>query len=129
MNFLVDTHLLLWAAASKSRLPPVARKILESQNTTKYFSVVSIWEVAIKRTLNKPDFRIDANPLRAGLLRNGYHELALESRHVGVLVGLPLLHSDPFDRILVAQAQTEGMELLTSDVTLANYGAMVRSVL
>lgn len=125
MNVLVDTHLLLWTAAQGKKLSFEARHILSDQRNSLWVSVVSIWEVAIKRSLEKPDFRIDAGPLRAGLLRSGYTELAVESRHVMALVGMPYWHNDPFDRLLVAQAHAEGMVLLTTDRGLAAYGTSV----
>ena len=86
-----------------------------------WFSAISIWEVAIKRGLNRPDFRVDPGPLRAGLLANDYNELNLEGRHCLGLGTLPTLHSDPFDRMLIVQAAAEGMVLLTADRKLAQY--------
>jgi PIN domain nuclease of toxin-antitoxin system len=125
LNYLIDTQLLLWSAAKKDRLPPDAKRLMEQPQNGLWFSVVSIWEIAIKRSLNKPDFLIDANPLRAGLLRSRYVELAIESRNVFGLFGMPFHHNDPFDRLLVAQAKSEGMILLTADRELGAYGDSV----
>ncbi len=88
--------------------------------------MASLWEVAIKCALNRPDFRAEPGPLRAGLLANGYNELAVEGRHLLSLTTLPLLHTDPFDRVLLAQAMTEGMILLTSDRALAQYDGPIQ---
>ena len=85
-------------------------------------SVVSIWEVAIKASLKRPDFQVNPEELRFGLLQEGFQELAIQSEHVLAVAHLPLIHRDPFDRLLVAQAAREGLRLLTSDRTLASYG-------
>jgi len=128
MNLLIDTHLLLWASANRSKLPREAEEQIANPANALWFSAASIWEVAIKRALDKPGFRIEAGPLRAGLLSAGYDELAIEGRHVLSLTGLPPHHADPFDRLLVAQAIAEGMTLLTADRELAAYGGAVRFV-
>ena len=78
--------------------------------------------MAIKRALDRPDFRVDPGVLRAGLLANGYQELPVEGRHCLGLSTLPPLHGDPFDRMLVVQAAAEGMVLLTADRMVAAYG-------
>ena len=128
MNLLLDTHLLLWAASAPDRLSkPALALILHSENRL-WFSVASLWEIAIKRALNRPDFRADDTVLRAGLLANGYEELTVTARHVQSLTTLPPLHSDPFDRMLVAQAQAESMVFLTVDRAVASYGGPVRLV-
>ena len=128
MNLLLDTHIVLWSSAAKDRLPKGAASILADGEHTLWVSAVTFWEVAIKRSLNKPDFRIDVAPLRAGLLRNGYFELPIDGTHALELSKLPMYHTDPFDRLLLAQAIAEGMILLTSDRALADYGEHVRVV-
>jgi PIN domain nuclease of toxin-antitoxin system len=128
MNLLLDTHLLIWAAAREDMMSPVADRLVKDEANTLWFSVASIWEVAIKRALDRPDFRVEASVLRAGLLANGYHELPVEGRHVVALTGLPPLHGDPFDRVLVAQALSEGMTLLTADRKVAAYDGPIRLV-
>lgn len=125
MNLLLDTHVLLWAAARGDRLSPVARGMIEDAGNTLWFSVASLWEVATLRALDRPDFRTDPGVLRAGLLQAGYRELAVEGRHVLALAALPALHGDPFDRILLAQAVAEGMTLMTADARLLAYGGPV----
>jgi prevent-host-death family protein len=92
------------------------------------FSVASIWEVAIKRGLDRPDFRVDPRLLRRGLMDNFYEELSILGQHTVAVDGLPRLHSDPFDRILIAQAMVEGVTLLTADPMVARYQAPVRLV-
>lgn len=128
MKLLLDTHLLLWAAASAARLPEVARAMIEDDANTPMFSVASIWEVAIKRGLDRPDFRVDVRLLRRGLLDNGYDELPILGPHAAAVAGLPPIHKDPFDRLLIAQALAEGILLLTVDPVVGRYPAPVRLV-
>ena len=128
MNLLLDTHLLLWAAAHDDMISPKADRLIKDTDNVLWFSVASIWEVAIKRALNRPDFRTDAGILRAGLLNNGYQELAIEGRHCLQLAGLPAHHGDPFDRMLIAQALSEGMTLLTADAQISRYPGPIELV-
>ena len=128
MNVLLDTHVLLWAAGVQARLPQEARELIEDPDTELVFSAASLWEVAIKSGLGRDDFRVDARLLRRGLLENGYTELAVTGSHAVAVDSLPPLHKDPFDRILVAQAQVEGIILLTADSAVASYGGSIRMV-
>lgn len=128
MNLLLDTHLLLWAAGRDRMMSQKATEFIEDLDNTLWFSAASIWEVAIKRGLDRPDFRTDPSVLRAGLLSNGYSELAISSRHTVGVLDLPSLHGDPFDRILLAQSRAEGMVLLTADKQVAEYGGPVQLV-
>ena len=128
MKLLLDTHLLLWAADQPEKLSDEARVLLSDADNALVFSAASIWEVAIKQTLNRSGFRADARLLRRGLLDNGYEELPVTGAHAVALDTLPPLHRDPFDRILLAQAQVEGIVLLTSDERMANYPGAVRRV-
>ena len=126
MKLLLDTHLLIWAADSIERVPVGARALMADQDNELLFSVASIWEVAIKRGLKRPDFLVDARMLRRGLIDNGYCELPILSEHVVAIDALPLIHKDPFDRLLIAQAMVEGITLLTDDATVAQYQGPVR---
>jgi PIN domain nuclease of toxin-antitoxin system len=128
MKLLLDTHLLLWAAGQPDRLPDEARALIDSPESELFFSAASIWEVVIKRGLGRKDFQVDARLLRRGLLDNGYGELPVGSEHVVAIESLPSIHKDPFDRVLVAQAQVEGITLLTVDPVVAQYPGPVRAV-
>ena len=121
MKLLLDTHLLLWAAGSPGQLSVDARHLLEDRDNELFFSVVSLWEVVIKQGLGRIDFQVDAHLLRRALLDHDYQELAIRSEHVMSIASLPLIHKDPFDRLLVAQATSEGILLLTSDALVAQY--------
>jgi PIN domain nuclease of toxin-antitoxin system len=128
MKFLIDTHLLLWAAGEPEKLPDEARAIIEDETVELLFSAASIWEVAIKRGLGRADFRVDPRLLRRGLVENGYVELPITGVHGAANDLLPPLHKDPFDRMLVAQAIAESVTLLTSDALVARYLGPVRKV-
>ena len=126
MKLLIDTHLLIWAAAGMELVPRQARALMADAEAELYFSVASLWEIAIKRSLGRPDFQIDARVLRRGLIDNGYEEMAILSAHVVAVDTLPPIHKDPFDRLLIIQAQIEGITLLTNDVILARYPGPIR---
>ncbi|MXZ70183.1 MAG: type II toxin-antitoxin system VapC family toxin [Acidobacteria bacterium] len=128
MKVLLDTHLLLWAAGTPERLTKDARDLIEDHDTELVFSAASLWEIAIKNSLGRDDFQVDPRLLRRGLLDNGYVELPVTGSHAVAVDSLPPLHRDPFDRILVAQAQVEGFLLLTADASIARYPGSSRLV-
>jgi PIN domain nuclease of toxin-antitoxin system len=128
VKLLLDTQLLLWAAGQPERLSAATRKLLNSPRNELLFSAASLWEVAIKNTLGRQDFRVEPRLLRRGLLDNGYTELPVTSQHAVSIDSLPLLHKDPFDRLLLAQAISEGITLVTGDAQLARYPGPVRKV-
>lgn len=128
MKLLLDTHILLWAAGEPDRLPAKARELIADEDNALLFSAASLWEVAIKSGLGRADFEVDARLLRRGLLDNGYGELMVASEHAVAIDGLPPIHRDPFDRLLVAQAMIEGVTLLTADDLVAQYPGPVRKV-
>jgi len=128
MILLLDTHLLLWAAGQPDRLSQEARGMIAAPQNELWFSAASFWEITIKHGLGRPDFRVDPNLLRRGLVENGYTELPITSVHTIATSHLPPIHKDPFDRVLVAQAESEGALLLTSDEIVARYPGPVRRV-
>jgi len=128
MKLLLDTQILLWAAGQPERLSLGARRHLNNSKNELLFSAASIWEITIKKSLGRDDFRVEPRLLRRGLLDNGYTELPVTSEHAVNLDSLPDLHKDPFDRILLAQALTEGITLITADAQLARYPGPVRKV-
>ena len=132
MRFLLDTHLLVWAADWSERvassLSNEAVTMIRDPSNDLLFSAASIWEVAIKYGLGRPEFRTDPHLLRRGLLYNGYVELPVTSAHAIAVAGLPRHHKDPFDRLLVAQAMVEGVVLLTADPVVAAYPGPIRKV-
>lgn len=116
---MLDTHLLLWAAAGT--LSPQAEHFIVDEDNFLFFSSASIWEIVIKTSLGRADFLVDPKEFLSGLLRNGYQEVPITSAHALAVQNLPTLHKDPFDRILLAQAQLEGLVILTSDRILGQY--------
>ena len=128
MNLLLDTHLLIWVASTPERLSGEALSLLQNLEHKLYFSAVNLWEISIKRVLGRQDFRVDPSLLHRGLIENGYTELAVTSFHCIALEQLPVIHKDPFDRMLVAQAVSEGMLLLTSDAVVAKYSGPIQLV-
>lgn len=126
MKLLLDTHLLLWAAAEPERLPLQAAAAIENAENDLVFSAASLWEIAIKRGLGRPDFAVDPRLFRRGLLDNGYDELPITSEHAVAVDLLPPIHRNPFDRMLVAQSIVEGITLLTVDDLVAGYPGPVR---
>ncbi|MGI8896419.1 MAG: type II toxin-antitoxin system VapC family toxin [Casimicrobiaceae bacterium] len=128
MKLLPDTQLLLWAAGQPEPLSAAKRKQLNNPRNQLLFSAANIWEIAIKSNFECEDFRVEPRVLRRGLLDNGYDELPVTSQHAVSIDGLPPLHKDPFDRLLLAHALTEGITLLTGDAQLARYHGPVRKV-
>ena len=119
MKLLLDTHLLLWAAAGT--LPGEAEEMVTHADNMLYFSPASIWEIGIKKSLGRSDFKVDPEVLRRGLLDAFYQELPITSAHALAASDLPQIHKDPFDRMLLAQARVEGISLVTSDAALREY--------
>ncbi|HHR5538610.1 TPA: type II toxin-antitoxin system VapC family toxin [Klebsiella quasipneumoniae] len=128
MKFLLDTHVLLWAAGMPEKLSPSTTLLLSSPENELFFSVASLWEIAIKRGLGRDDFQVDARLLRRGLLDNGYSELPITSEHAVAIDSLPPIHKDPFDRMLVAQATVEGITLLTADAFVVQYPGPIQKI-
>lgn len=128
MKLLLDTHVLIWAAGFPDRLSANARELIADADNDMFFSAASLWEIAIKSSLGREDFTVDARLLRRGLLDNGYSELPVASEHAVAIDGLPPIHRDPFDRLLIAQAMVEGITLLTADELVARYPGPVRKI-
>ena len=128
MKLLLDTHVLLWAAGVPERFSSDVRALLEAKDANPVFSAASLWEVAIKSGLGRADFNVDPRLLRRGLLENGYVELPVTGAHAVAVDLLPPIHKDPFDRLLVAQAQVEGLTLLTADEVVARYPGPIRAI-
>lgn len=128
MILLADTHLLLWTALRPHLLSKAARDLIDSEANQPAFSVVSLWEISIKRAQGRDDFKVDPRRLRRRLLDNAWRELPIDGEHAIIAGGLPQIHKDPFDRMLVAQAMVEGAKLLTVDSQLARYGDPVLRV-
>ena len=128
MRFLLDTHILLWVAGRPDLVSGRARSVIEDRSNHLVFSAVSICEIAIKRSPDKPDFRTDPELMRRELLDVGYEDLSVTSSHAAAVAGLPWIHRDPFDRLLIAQAIVEGITLLTADATILRYPGPIQRI-
>jgi PIN domain nuclease of toxin-antitoxin system len=128
MRFLLDTQIAVWIPVADRRISRVARSILNSTDNEFTFSTASIWEIAIKRSLNRCDFLFEPGEIRRQMIENGYEELPVMGHHAVAVGNLPHLHKDPFDRILIAQAMVEGITLLTADPMIASYPGPIRKV-
>lgn len=123
MTILLDTHVLLWILADSSKLSPAAVTAYKNLENEIYVSAATFWEIGIKISLGKLTLRSDwPETLRLLLERYAFRWLAIELEHCVRVAGLPFLHRDPFDRLLVVQALCGGMSLMTADKTLAGYG-------
>ncbi|MBC8130969.1 MAG: type II toxin-antitoxin system VapC family toxin [Rhizobiaceae bacterium] len=128
MILLLDAHILIWLSSQSERLSPKARDMLSDPENRYLFSTVRLWELAIKKGLDQASFHVDPRVLRRGLLANYFEELPVLGNHALAVEDLPLLNKDPFDRLLIAQARTEGALLVTADAKMAEYGSPVRFV-
>lgn len=128
MKLLLDTHILLWVAGAPDRLSKTTKDLITNKDNELFFSAANIWEIAIKQGLGREDFKVDAHVLRRGLLDNDYLELPILSKHAVAINGLPSIHKDPFDRMLIAQATIEGITLLTADALVLKYPGPIQSV-
>ena len=120
MKLLLDTHTLLWWLDDPALLTAPARAAIANSENLVLVSAAVAWEISIKRALGKLECPDD---LESAMADNGFQALPVSIRHALVAGGLPPHHSDPFDRMLVAQAQTDGLTLVTRDTALQAYGA------
>ena len=128
MKLLLDTHLLLRASEDSPSLPALASSLITDSESELFFSVASIWEIAIKHAKGLETFNARPGAVWDGLLENGYAELAVLGKHAVAAGNLPSIHKDPFDRMLIAQAMVEGITLLTADHVIARYAGPIRRV-
>ena len=122
MRLLLDPHAFIWAVTGDRALTAAARRLMTSAEAV-YVSAVSIWEVAIKPPLGKSD--ADCGELLAAVEASGFIELPVGARHTSAVAKLPALHQDPFDRLLIAQAQIEPSRLLIAGPLLLRYSELV----
>lgn len=123
MKILLDTHTALWFAGGDARLSSRAREAIESTDNEPLVSTASLWEMAIKMSLGKLDLVPPLNEfIRDHFLGNGIALLGITPDHVSRIVSMPFYHRDPFDRLLIAQAQVEGFQIIGCDPAFAAYG-------
>jgi PIN domain nuclease of toxin-antitoxin system len=120
VRLLLDTHVFIWSLMRPRAISAGARNAIISAESEVFVSAATAWEIAIKRAAGKIDFPIDQ--FVSILDEKGYLPLAIDSMHAVTAGGLPPHHSDPFDRMLVAQALVEGLTVATADPVIAKYG-------
>jgi len=125
VRWLIDTHVFLWSVTGDPRLTaPIRDRLLEADAV--FVSAASIWEIAIKVRLGK--LHADVSQLVDAIAASGFHELPVWARHTAAVATLPAHHGDPFDRLLVAQAVTEPLRLMTADRVISMYGPWVELI-
>ena len=127
MRLLLDTHIALWAVTDSPRLPPRARDAIMAADEV-HVSTVSLWEIAIKHALARQQMPVGAAEARQAFVDAGYSMLVITPEHVVALEALPPWHRDPFDRLLVAQAISEPLRLVTADAALPRYSDVILMV-
>lgn len=126
MKILLDTHILLWVLSNDVKLPEKARKLVENEENEIYYSIVSIWEVELKRLAHPDAMPVSAKELAEYCEQSGFQRILVMEKHIYALAGLKreesaLPHKDPFDRMLICQAATENMLLITHDSLIPGY--------
>ena len=121
MRVLTDTHIVLWALLRPARLDAACRDVLESPEHQLFFSAVNIWEIAINRALDCPDFDVEPDAVHRAALETGFRELPISAVDAAAVRHLPPHHRDPFDRVLIVHARTEPLLLMTDDPLIDLY--------
>jgi PIN domain nuclease of toxin-antitoxin system len=121
MKYLVDTHILIWAVANTHMLSASAKSILSDATSEFFFSAASIWEIALKCAKHPDVMPLSAADARREFLAAGFKELKIDSESAVAVGTLPLIHGDPFDRLLIAQSRVNGMKFLSHDHLIAPY--------
>lgn len=121
MNFLLDTHTFLWFINGDDELSTRARNIIENSANSKFVSMATFWEIAIKINIGKLQLDMPFAELEFQVMTNGFQVLPITISHIDVITTLPLHHRDPFDRIIIAQAMSDGLSIISKDPYFLNY--------
>ena len=121
MNYLIDTHVLIWFTEGDAQLPLNIRSLIADPKNTVFVSHACIWEIAIKTSIGKLNVTLSLPELEASHEKNGFVELPTCFHHFGTLINLPQHHQDPFDRLLISQAIVETITLVSADADFAKY--------
>ena len=121
MDIILDTHAAIWLFEGNDKMPESAREILNNLKNMVYVSIASVWEVAIKIGTGKLEFDGGIESFIDTIYRNEFELLNISPKHIKTVTGLPYIHRDPFDRMLVAQAMVENMFIITSDADILKY--------
>lgn len=121
MEYLLDTHSLLWFINGDRELSDTAKSYIENPDTTKYVSVASFWEIAVKVSIKKLDLDMPFTELKEHVSKNGFTILPITFEHTSNLVKLDFHHKDPFDRLLISQALTDQLTIISRDSNFRKY--------
>lgn len=126
MKLLLDTHILLWALTDDDRLPERARKLLENEENSLYYSIVSLWEIQMKQLAHPEQMSFTAQQVAGYCKSSGFYELPVRDDHIFYLKNLKRTdtappHKDPFDKIMICQATVENMLFVTHDHLIPDY--------
>jgi PIN domain nuclease of toxin-antitoxin system len=125
MKLLLDTHTFIWWDSYPARLSPAALAALQAPAASLFLSVVSVWELVIKSQLHKLSLRLPLARIVADQQANGIQVIPVSLEHVLAVEQLPAIHKDPFDRLLAAQSNVEGMQMVTADPVFSQYPVAV----
>ena len=126
MRLLLDTHVLIWLVEGNENLSNAAKQAIEADDNSLYLSIVSLWEITIKMSLGKLDLDIALDRvINDYVVPSGMEILPIQLNHLSVLRDLPLHHRDPFDRLLISQAQAEGLTVVSKDRLFGNYSVQI----
>lgn len=122
MRFLLDTHTFIWFVTDSPQLSTTAKLLIEDEYNEKWLSIASVWEMAIKCSLGKLSFNLPLTTfVEQQIQQNSIDLLSIQMPHLAIVATLPLHHRDPFDRLLIAQAITEGIPIISADVAFDAY--------
>jgi PIN domain nuclease of toxin-antitoxin system len=125
MNFLIDTHALIWYIEGNKKLDNNVIAVIENTKNTVFVSKASLWEMAIKISLKKLEISIPFEELETFLEENEFSILDYNFEHLNTLLKLPFYHSDPFDRLIISQAISEGLRIITHDEAFDHYAVKI----
>lgn len=120
MKLLLDTHAFVWWLEDNPKLAETAKVLISDPDSSVWVSAVAIWEISIKMALGK--LQVESDDLAGEIAASGFLELPISARHAMIAGSLPKHHEDPFDRMLIAQAQSEGLTIVTRDSAFPSYG-------
>lgn len=125
MNYIIDTHALIWFLNGDKDLSAKARKAIEASDSVNFISIASLWEIAIKISLDRLSLKIPLIDLVEEMEKSGFQLLAINFSDIITLSSLPFHHRDPFDRLLISQGQSSGFTIITKDKFFPEYDVKI----
>lgn len=125
MNFLIDTHALIWFITDNDKLPVEAKTLIENKNNKCFVSIATFWEIGIKNSIGRLDLNSDLKTIFQIIDETGFETLPITVNHILKNANLDFHHQDPFDRIIIAQSITEKMTIISKDRLFKNYNVPI----